>query len=273
MSQHLVELMKMAEAQRGKETEELIEAADELGERYDKQRLIKASAELFSILTRYTSGEAATVVKGAAVMDGVAAYGLLHENYSKKTMGRMFRIQRECMYPKEVKELSGVKIAILEWEEKWKRMNSELGADVKIPVLWRMSALLEICPKDLKEQMLMRLDEIGEDYEALKHKIVSYTTNKVEQNRASGGVAMEVDNVYAQDAGDEYDEGDWINAVGPHTRCYECGGFGHLARDCPAKGKGKGKGAGGKFGGKGAWGEVRREGGRKGMGRQRLGVG
>ena len=40
-------------------------------------------------------------------------------------------------------------------------MMSELGGDAKIPDLWRMSALLEICPKDVKEQMLMRLDEIG----------------------------------------------------------------------------------------------------------------
>ena len=31
-----------------------------------------------------------------------------------------------------------------------------------------MSALLEICPKDVKEQMMMRLDEIGENYENLK---------------------------------------------------------------------------------------------------------
>ena len=103
---------------RGECPEELIEEADELGDRYDKQRLTQASAELFSILTRYTSGEAATVVRGAAVMDGVAACGLLHENYSKKTMGRMFRILRECMYPKEVKDLNGVKVAVLEWEEK-----------------------------------------------------------------------------------------------------------------------------------------------------------
>ena len=42
-------------------------------------------------------------------------------------------------------------------------MISELGGDAKIPDLWRMSALLEICPKDVKEQMMMmRLDEIGE---------------------------------------------------------------------------------------------------------------
>ena len=71
--------------------------------------------------------------------------------------------------------------AIMQWEEKWKAMMSELGGDAKIPDLWRTSALLEICPKDVKEQMVMRLDEIGENYENLEAKVASYTTNEAEQ--------------------------------------------------------------------------------------------
>ena len=80
------------------------------------------------------------------------------------------------MYPQSAKVVSQVRLAILQWEEKWKAMMSELGEDVKIPDLGRMSALLEICPKDVKEQTVMRLDEIGENYE----KVVSCTTNKTE---------------------------------------------------------------------------------------------
>ena len=48
-----------------------------------------------------------------------------------------------------------MRLAIMQWEEKWKAMMSELGGDAKIPDLWRMSALLEICPKDVKEEMLV----------------------------------------------------------------------------------------------------------------------
>ena len=71
---------------------------------------------------------------------------------------------------------------------------------------------------------------------------------------------------------EEYMEG----AVHEYTRCYECGGYGHMAADCASKGKGKGggkagwnqKGKGkGKAGGKGAvkggwtppWGGQRRD--------------
>ena len=44
-------------------------------------------------------------------------------------------------------------------------MMPELGGDVKIPDLWKMSALLETCSK---KQMLMRQDDIGENHENLK---------------------------------------------------------------------------------------------------------
>ena len=93
---------------------------------------------------------------------------------------RIFRVQRECMYQIPAKDPSQVRLAIMQWEEKWK---GELGGDVQIPDLWRMSALLEICPKDVEEQMMMRLDEIGENCEKLNSKVVSCTTNKTEQAR------------------------------------------------------------------------------------------
>ena len=85
---------------------------------------------------------------------------------------------RDCMYPKPAKDVGHVGLAFMQSEETWILMMSELGGDAKIPDLWRMSALLEICPRDVKEQMLLRLDEIGENYENLKAKVISYTTNK-----------------------------------------------------------------------------------------------
>ena len=60
---------------------------------------------------------------------------------------RMFRVQRECMYPEAVKDVSKVKFAIVQWEEKWKKMMAEFGGGVRIPILWRLLALMEICPK------------------------------------------------------------------------------------------------------------------------------
>ena len=77
----------------------------------------------------------------------------------------MFRVKRECMYPKALKDVSQVKAAIMQWEEKWKNKMTELGGGAKVPDLWRMSALPEMCPKYVNDNLLMRLDEIGENYE------------------------------------------------------------------------------------------------------------
>ena len=57
-------------------------------------------------------------------------------------------------------------------EEKWTAMVSEFGRDANI------ADLVEDCRKDVQEQMVMRLDEIRENYEDLKAKVVSPTTNK-----------------------------------------------------------------------------------------------
>ena len=89
------------------------------------------------------------------------------------------------------------------------------------PRLVDMSALLKMCPKDVKEQMMMRLDEIGENIENFKPKVVSYTTNKTNPTR--GGpkemhVPMEVDHV----SGSEPQVEDWedVEEARRESMCY-----------------------------------------------------
>ena len=87
-------------------------------------------------------------------------------------------------------------------------MMFELRKDAKILHLWWMSTLLENCPKNVKEQMLMRLDEIGEKYENIKAVVVSHATNKTEDARGEKKdtqVPMEVDHVTCT----EPEEEDW----------------------------------------------------------------
>ena len=51
-------------------------------------------------------------------------------------------------------------------------MMTELGSET-----CRMSALLDTCPKEVREQILLRLDEFGEDCQTLKAKVISGTVS------------------------------------------------------------------------------------------------
>ena len=133
----------------------------------NKEPCLKARRELFSVLVRYTSSEASTIVKSVTGLEGVEAWSNLHANYCRRTMARIFRVQRERTYSKRATHVSHVRLAIMPWEEQWKTVTSEHGQDARITDLWRMSGLLEIRPKEVKEQMLMRLDEIGENDETV----------------------------------------------------------------------------------------------------------
>ena len=118
---------------------------------------------------------------------------------------------------------------------------SELGGGAKIPDLWRMSALLEICPKDVKEHMLLRLDEVGKNCENLKVKVISYTSNKAEQSRGpkeTTAVPMELDYVSGSEM---YEEEEWddVDEVRRDRRCHNCGNDGTLREGLQDERKGQ----------------------------------
>ena len=91
--------------------------------------------------------------------------------------------------------------------------------------------------------MLLRLDEVGENYQNLKVKVISYMSNRAEQSRGQKetAVPMELDYVSGSEM---YDEEEWddVDEVKRDRRCHNCGMMGHFARDCRTKGKGKRKG-------------------------------
>ena len=93
----------------------------------NRERCVKARRGMYSVLQRYTSSEASTTAKSVSELDGVRAWAKLHANYNRRMLVRMFRVQRECMYPRPAKDVGQVRLAITQREEKWKVMMSELG--------------------------------------------------------------------------------------------------------------------------------------------------
>ena len=126
-------------------------------------------------------------------LDGTQAWNKFYVNCNRKTLGDNFRVQRECMYLKAVKDVEQV----MYWEEMRKAIMRELYVGVKVPDLWRMSAQAETYPSNVKKQMLIRLDEIVNINVNFKTQVESHAT-KAEQNlggQKETSAPMDVNNV------------------------------------------------------------------------------
>ena len=69
-----------------------------------REKRIEVVREMYSVLATHVTSEASTIARTATEMDGVESWRKLRENFSRRTLGRMFRVQRGCVYPKSVKE-------------------------------------------------------------------------------------------------------------------------------------------------------------------------
>jgi hypothetical protein len=215
--------------------------------RADRIGLEKLSTELYEILVLATEGEAKLMVKTVDTNDGLLAWQKLYGHYNRRTLTRILRAHREVLHPKGQKDMTNLISAIMEWEEKWRKMEKEERSG-KIPVLWKMAAFMEVCPPEVQDIVYQSIDDIGEDYEKLKQKVVSWTSNKMAARGGPvpmdiGGVRPGEENEYCTDH-----EAIDVDAIGSHMQCYSCGGWGHASRVCPSTKGGKG---GKDYGGKG----------------------
>ena len=109
------------------------------------------NAELYDVLFVLTAGEARLVVKGVDRQDGVVAWQRLAKHFNRRTLTTALRLHKEAMHPDMDKDVTKLAAVIMKWEETWRRMERESGVSgAGIPALWKIGALLEICPRDIR---------------------------------------------------------------------------------------------------------------------------
>ena len=215
----------------------------------------KASAKVFAVLAGVCTGEPLEIIKSVPQGHGMRAWQKIVAKFSPKTTARTIKLLAAATRPPKVTKVSEVSRAIDKWEEQVRRIES-IGAECILTNTIKIAILTDMLPVVIQDYVYTHV-EPDHTYKQVVDKVRVLATNKAE---ASGPSPMDVGSVAAAAA--EWPEEPWyeenVDAVGVNTQCYNCGGWGHLSRDCSST-KGKGKGVnnghqGGKDAGKGHYG-------------------
>ena len=215
----------------------------------------KSKAELFSVLTLLTKGEANQLVRSCDDLNGYTAWKRLYDRFNPKTPASLTAAWREVVRPKKVKDMREAGKAIDTWEGKMTLLKREHGEEPTAGL--KASLLLEMLPESVQLTVAQGMSSRRLDYDSLKAKVKLMSTVQMDYSTPKPmdiGEAEEhfdmYEDEYVEDVGSRKGKG-----KGPQFgSCWVCGGA-HFSRDC-AKAAGKGgkassKGSAGKSKGKG----------------------
>ena len=219
----------------------------------------KTQAEIFSVLSLLTKGEANQIVRSCEDMNGYVAWKRLYDRYNPKTPASLTAAWREVIRPKKLKDMREAGKAIDAWESKVVLLKKEHGEEPTAGL--KASLLLEMLPDAVQLTVAQGMNSKRLDYDSLKAKV-----------KLMANVQMDYATPRPMDIGEAEEEhdGEYMEVVGAakgkgkgpmYGSCWTCGGN-HFSRDCPKgggkskkgngqgdeKGKGKGKSIGPMFG-------------------------
>ena len=218
--------------------------------------------QLWRALKNLTDGEARKVVTSVKEENGFRAWQKLHQRFGPSLSSKQGLVLMEFsgMVAKPAKTPTETRTLVTEMEQRIKLVEDITGTEVSENHV--KSVLVGILDPTTRQHTAMYH---GNKYtcDELKRVILEFVNNVSRRDDNAmqvGRVSTEED---YQDDGYGYDDNyddTYLGAMGAGTQCYSCLGYGHIAVNCPLKGKGKGQDRGqapvyGKAKGKG-WSEV-----------------
>ena len=218
------------------------EDKDDFNEENLDPRIEGMSGELYDILAQVCRGSAQATVRAVEGCQGLRAWQRLYRTCNPRTLSRTIQLLGEVTRPPQIKELTDVETGIDNWERNLQKIKKEHAEELSKTL--KMAVFTSFMPTVVRDYIYVNVTKDTE-YEDLAEKVRVLVRNKA----GAKGEAMDMGAV-EQPPGLYGGHQDWedVGAVGAYTKCHNCGGFGHLARECATKGGGKG---GGKMFGKG----------------------
>ena len=255
MNPGMRKFLKLVEAETEPVTEDWVKSksADHAG------KVLEDQVAIWRALKSLTDGEARKVVMSVGSENGFRAWQRLHMRFGPSLSARQGLVLMELsgMVAKPAKTPGETRFLITELERRVKLVEDVTGEDVSDNHV--KSILVGFLDPTTRQHTAMAH---GSKYtsDQLKKVVLEFVNNvtprKDDNSMQIGRVGVEAD--HTEEYHDHGAEETYIGAVGGWGQCYKCQGYGHLARECPSKGKGKGPDSlpltgYGKVGGKGVW--------------------
>ena len=236
-------------------------------------KVVGDGVNVWRALKTLTGGEARKVVMSVRPENGFQAWQKLHMRFGPSLAARQGAVLSELsmMVTKPAKNPVETKNLVTELERRIKLVDDITGDGVGDN--HAKSILVGILDPTTRQHTAMYHGRTH-NFEQLKKAVLEFVNNATRRDDAMQVGCITAEENFGQSQTWNEDEESYLGAVGNWKQCYNCHGYGHIARDCPkGKGKGgdkgKGKGASESSKGKGkSWDLVKGGKGTKGKGKR-----